>query len=87
MEEEECLGLDVFVAELELVVGNRRPKLDQVALLELLPKLNTTIAKTEKGQLKQLHKRCESAFTELISTGVSAPVGSGGSDSLEIRTK
>ncbi len=75
-EEEECLGAEVFIAELELVVGSRRAtaRFDQSALLELLPKLSATISKTDRVVLKQLQKRCESAFTELLGGGVSAPV-------------
>ena len=56
IDEEDCLGLDVFLAELELIIGaskggggggggsskgSGRP--DQVQLLELLPKLAATI--------------------------------------------
>ncbi|GAX74410.1 hypothetical protein CEUSTIGMA_g1858.t1 [Chlamydomonas eustigma] len=73
-DEEDCLPLEVFVSELELVVGNKREKADQVQLLELLPKLSASISKTEKASLKQMQRRCESAFKELILSGVSAPI-------------
>ncbi len=75
IDEEECLGFPVFVAELELIVGNRRiGRVDQVALLELLPKLTATVQKTERAVLKQMQKRCEAAFTELFNGGMSTVV-------------
>lgn len=76
-DEEDCLGLEVFLAELELVVGARRDKFDQVALLELLPKLAATIAKTDRATLKQHQRRCEAAFQELLHQGMSMPVSEG----------
>ena len=77
IDEEECLGFSIFVAELELIVGSRHSgSVDQVALLELLPKLVATVARTQRAKLKQMQKRCEAAFTELIDSGVSSAVRS-----------
>lgn len=48
---------------------------DQVAILELLPKLAATIPRTtDRGALKSIQKRCEPLFTELIQSGVSSTV-------------
>lgn len=73
-DEEECLPFDVFVAELELLVGNKQSKPDGVALLQLLQKMIATINRTERKILKQYQKRCEGIFTDLLAVGASPVV-------------
>lgn len=68
-DEEECLSFDVFVAELELLVGNKQSKPDGVSLLQLLQKLIATINRTERKILKMYQKRCEGIFTDLLAVG------------------
>eukprot|EP00798_Chlamydomonas_sp_ICE-L_P028845 gene28845-32034_t len=82
VDEEDCLGFSVFVAELELIAGNKHSgRVDYGALLELLPKLASTVAKTDRASLKGEQKRCEAAFTDLINGGLPSPVSAGGSPS------
>eukprot|EP00882_Tetradesmus_deserticola_P004613 GHRQ01004862.1.p1 GENE.GHRQ01004862.1~~GHRQ01004862.1.p1 ORF type:complete len:134 (+),score=61.09 GHRQ01004862.1:329-730(+) len=74
-DEEDCLGFDVFVAELELILGtsrDRRP--DQVQLLELLQKLQASISTSESSVLKKHQKRCEAALYGIIYKGGCAVV-------------
>ena len=49
-------------------------RLDQVQLLELLPKLAATIPKADRASLKALQRKCEPAFTEMIGLGVCTTV-------------
>ncbi|MEW5307721.1 MAG: hypothetical protein WDW36_010098 [Sanguina aurantia] len=70
-DEEECLSFDVFVAELELLVGNKQSKPDGVSLLQLLQKMIATINRTERKILKMYQKRCEGIFTDLLAVGAS----------------
>lgn len=72
LDEEECLGFGIFVAELELVAmgGHRDRKPDQGVLLELLQKLFASICATEEpAALKQHQKRCEAALYDIIFKG------------------
>lgn len=74
-DEEDCLGFGVFAAELELIVGSareRRP--DQVALLELLQKLASSIAVAKAPELKAHQRRAEAALYDVLSKGCAAPV-------------
>lgn len=77
LDEEDCLGFGVFVAELELVVGSSRDrKPDQAVLLELLQKLQASIAATaELAVLKQHQKRCEAALYNIILKAPCVAVG------------
>jgi len=49
-------------------------RLDQVQLLELLPKLAATIPKANRAALKALQKRCEPVFAEIVGLGVCTTV-------------
>jgi hypothetical protein len=74
-DEEECLGFGIFVAELELIVGTSRDrKPDQIQLLELLQKLQASIAVTESALIKQHQKRCETALIDVLYRGTSTAV-------------
>lgn len=77
-DEEECLALPVFAAELELLVpsgrrqGGGRP--DGVQLLELLQKLAATIPSTEKAVLKRHQRQAEAKLYDVLSHGVGGAV-------------
>lgn len=74
-DEEELLQLNVFVAELELIVGSARDKRpDNVALLELLQKLVASINTTDRAVLKANQKRCEAVLVDVVYKGACAPV-------------
>jgi hypothetical protein len=76
-DEEECLGFDVFVAELELIVGTRKDKRpDEVQLLQLLQKLLASVSRTEKAVLRQYQKRCEAALVDVLYKGTCRTVRS-----------
>ena len=68
-DEEDCLGPELFVAELELVLGARDRKPDQVQLLELLQKLLTSIGTAEPAAVKRNQCRCEAALADLLHRG------------------
>jgi len=77
-DEEELLQFNVFVAELELIVGNSKDKRpDNVALLELLQKLVASINNTDQAVLKGSQKRCETAMVGVLTKGACAQVGCG----------
>eukprot|EP00803_Ostreobium_quekettii_P010737 evm.model.scf_1340.1 EVM.evm.TU.scf_1340.1 scf_1340:1414-16767(-) len=69
--EEDLLGFHVFVAELELLVGNGRgdKAADAVALLELLQKLVVSIDHTQVAVLKKHQRRCEEVLVRLLQKG------------------
>lgn len=69
LDEEDCLGLDLFVAELELVLGPRDSRPDQTQLLEVLQKLQTSIAGAEPAVVKRSQRRCEAALADLLHRG------------------
>jgi hypothetical protein len=75
-DEEELLPFNVFVAELELLVGSARDRArpDQVLLLELLQKLVGSIGATARSVLKASQKRCEEALLSVLCKGACAPV-------------
>ena len=74
-DEEECLGFGIFVAELELIVGTSRDKRpDQIQLLELLQKLQASIAVTDSALIKQHQKRCEAALIDVLYKGTATAV-------------
>lgn len=69
-DEEDCLGLELFVAELELILGgarDRRP--DQTQLLELLLKLQASVGGAEAAVVKRCQNRCEAALADLLHRG------------------
>jgi hypothetical protein len=74
-DEEECLGLGIFVAELELILGTSKDrKPDQVQLLELLQKLQASLATADAAVVKQHQKRCEAALIDVIYKGACSAV-------------
>ena len=80
LDEEDCLGFDVFVAELELIVGTRKDKRpDEVQLLELLQKLLVSVSRTDKPVLKQYQKRCEAVLVDVLYKGTCRTVSTQGS--------
>ncbi|GLC70784.1 hypothetical protein PLESTF_001032900 [Pleodorina starrii] len=75
LDEEECLPFPIFMAELELLVGNsKRGKPDGVQLLELLQKLVATIPRTDKAVLKQYQRQCEAMLYDVLAHGIGAAV-------------
>lgn len=75
LDEEECLGFDVFVAELELAVGTSKDrKPDGVALLDILQKLNVSLDRADRTVLKQQQKRCEAVIMDILLKGVSSKI-------------
>jgi hypothetical protein len=70
LDEEDCLGLDVFVAELELVLGPRDRRPDQTQLLELLQKLQLSVAAAEPAAVNRAQRRCEAALADLLHRGL-----------------
>ena len=75
LDEEECLPFPIFIAELELLVGNsKRGKPDGVQLLELLQKLVATIPRTDKAVLKQHQRQCEAMLYDVLAHGIGAAV-------------
>ncbi|KAG2435720.1 hypothetical protein HXX76_006917 [Chlamydomonas incerta] len=74
-DEEEVLPFPVFIAELELLVGNsKRGKPDGVQLLELLQKLLATIPRTDKAVVKQHQRQCEAMLYDVLAHGIGAAV-------------
>lgn len=73
-DEEDCLGLELFVAELELIQATRDRKPDQTQLLELLQKLQTSIGGAEPAVVKRCQKRCEGALAAVLHKGACSVV-------------
>ena len=76
----QALGFHVWVAELELLVGQARgaskqPGVDPVAAVELLQKLQATIESAAPGMLRQYQRRCEEALADILLRGTAPPVG------------
>ncbi|GIL52578.1 hypothetical protein Vafri_8312 [Volvox africanus] len=75
LDEEECLPFPIFMAELELLVGNSKSgKPDGVQLLELLQKLVATIPRTDKAILKQHQRQCEAMLYDVLAHGIGSAV-------------
>ena len=68
-DEEDCLGLELFVAELELLLGRKDQRPDQTQLLELLPKLHISIGGADAAAVKRNQRRCEAALADLLRRG------------------
>ncbi|GMH38796.1 hypothetical protein BSKO_06694 [Bryopsis sp. KO-2023] len=76
VDEEDLLGFHVFVAELELLWGNRRGDraLDSGVLLELLQKIVVSIDRTKQDGLRQFQRRCETVLSGILLLGVCSEV-------------
>jgi hypothetical protein len=77
VDEEEALGFHVWVAELELLVGNARGsrRADPLACFELLQKLLVTIDRTDTARVREYQRRCETALYDILLKGTAPPVG------------
>jgi hypothetical protein len=74
-DEEDLLGYKIWVAELELLVGQKtKGKVDFRACYILLQKLNATIEKTSVEELKEYQRRCEDALVDILLKGAPPPV-------------
>jgi hypothetical protein len=76
VDEEDCLGFKIWVAELELIVGGsrgaRKPDADQVFLL--LQKLVATLDRTDRSEVREYQRRCEDALIDVLLKGAPPPV-------------
>lgn len=73
----QALGFHIWVAELELLVGQTRgPKqsVDPVAAMELLQKLQVTIESSDKARIREYQRRCEDALENVLLKGTAPPV-------------
>ena len=73
----QALGFHIWVAELELLVGQARgPKqsVDPVAAMELLQKLQVTIESSDKARIREYQRRCEDALESVLLKGTAPPV-------------
>lgn len=75
-DEEEALSFNVWVAELELLVGNARGnrRVDPVYSFELLQKLQGSIQRSDRAQLHNYQRKCEDALTTVLLKGAPPPV-------------
>ena len=78
VDEEEALSFNVWVAELELLVGNARGnrRVDPIYSFELLQKLQGSIRRSERAQLQSYQRKCEDALTIVLLKGAPPPVRS-----------
>lgn len=76
VDEEDCLGFKIFLAELELLVGSSRGKNrpDAGKALKLLQKLVVTLDRTERPEIKEYQRRCEHAVIDILLKGAPPPV-------------
>jgi hypothetical protein len=76
VDEEDVLGFHVWVAELELLVGNSKGQrlADPYACFELLQKLLVTIDQSESSRVREYQRRCEAALYEILLKGARPPV-------------
>ena len=73
----QALGFHVWVAELELLVGNARgpgQQVDAAASMELLQKLQATLEGGSVARVREYQRRCEEALVELLLKGAAPPV-------------
>lgn len=83
VDEEDCLGFKVWVAELELMVGNARgkKKVDPLQCFQLLQKLVVALDRTDRLEVKEYQRRCEDALVDILLKGAPPPVsGASGRD-------
>ncbi|KAL4425068.1 hypothetical protein ABPG77_010382 [Micractinium sp. CCAP 211/92] len=76
VDEEALLGFKIWVAELELLVGNARgrAKPDQAQCFQLLQKLVVTLDRCERPEVKEYQRRCEEAVVDILLKGAPPPV-------------
>eukprot|EP00884_Botryococcus_braunii_P001693 jgi/Botrbrau1/11524/Bobra.0393s0003.2 len=76
VDEEEVLGFHIWVAELELLVGNSKgqKRADPYACFELLQKLLVTIDQSDSKRVREYQRKCEAALHELLLKGAHPPI-------------
>ncbi|KAL4431040.1 hypothetical protein ABPG75_006296 [Micractinium tetrahymenae] len=76
VDEEALLGFKIWVAELELLVGNARgrAKPDQAQCFQLLQKLVVTLDRCERPEVREYQRRCEEAVVDILLKGAPPPV-------------
>jgi hypothetical protein len=76
IDEEDCLGFKIWVAELELIVagskGKKKP--DAAQVFTLLQKLVVTLDRTERDEVREYQRRCEAALIDVLLKGAPPPV-------------
>lgn len=75
----QALGFHIWVAELELLVGQAKgakQDVEPVAAMELLQKLQVTIDSSDKALIREYQRRCESALEDILLKGTAPPVRS-----------
>ena len=70
------MGFNVWVAELELLVGTARGTrpLDQQQCFELLQRLSVTIEGTDQARLRDYQRKCEEGLVAILFKGAAPPV-------------
>jgi hypothetical protein len=76
VDEEDCLGFAVWVAELELLVGSAKGKRKPPApaCFQLLQKLVVALDRTGREELRLYQRRCEAALVDILLKGAPPPV-------------
>jgi len=76
VDEEDCLGFKIWVAELELIVGSSRgrKKADVEHCYHLLQKLVVTLDRTDRAEVREYQRRCEDALIDILLKGAPPPV-------------
>ncbi|KAL4528840.1 hypothetical protein Ndes2437A_g03376 [Nannochloris sp. 'desiccata'] len=76
IDEEDCLGFKIWVAELELIVGSSRgkKKADPTQAFVLLQKLVITLDRTDRTEVRKYQRRCEDALIDILLKGAPPPV-------------
>ena len=76
VDEEDCLGFKIWVAELELIIGSSRgkKKADAVQSFLLLQKLVVTLDRTDRLEIREYQRRCEDALIDILLKGAPPPV-------------
>lgn len=76
IDEEDCLGFKIWVAELELIVGgsrgNKKPEAGPIFVL--LQKLVVTLDRTDRQEVREYQRRCEDALIDILLKGAPPPV-------------
>ena len=73
----QALGFHIWVAELELLLGQVKgstANIEPVAALELLQKLLVTIDSSQRERVREYQRRCEEALMEVLFKGSAPPV-------------